>query len=226
MRRTTNVRRTTRCRTAPPRSASGRGPGRGRRGSGTTRGCSRGRPAQRRRPLSVLDGRGDRGRPRQPPARLPRRDRELAARLQHRHDRPHRQRLPRRRGAHRRQPPVEPPRRDGDRPLPARAAPRDRRRARGVPARAPRRPGCAVRRGQPARLAAPGDDLAAAPGLLPVRPGGPGLSDAAREACDATFSIAQFGSTRSINASAAGAIAMHSWVRQHADLSGEDAWRG
>src|SRR5688500_10268982 len=38
---------------------------------------------------------------------------------------------------------------------------------------------------------------------------GPGLSDPAREACDATFSIAQFGSTRSINASAAAAIAMH-----------------
>jgi tRNA G18 (ribose-2'-O)-methylase SpoU len=55
---------------------------------------------------------------------------------------------------------------------------------------------------------------------------GPGLSDAAREACDATFSIAQFGSTRSINASAAAAIAMHSWVRQYADLSGDDAWRG
>ncbi|WP_460830125.1 TrmH family RNA methyltransferase [Nocardioides hungaricus] len=55
---------------------------------------------------------------------------------------------------------------------------------------------------------------------------GPGLSEAAREACDATFSIAQFGSTRSINASAAAAIAMHAWVRQHADLSGEDAWRG
>jgi tRNA G18 (ribose-2'-O)-methylase SpoU len=48
----------------------------------------------------------------------------------------------------------------------------------------------------------------------------------ARESCDATFSIAQFGSTRSINASAAAAIAMHSWVRQHADLSGDDAWRG
>ena len=45
-------------------------------------------------------------------------------------------------------------------------------------------------------------------------------------ACDATFSIAQFGSTRSINASAAAAIAMHAWVRTHADLSGEDAWRG
>jgi len=55
---------------------------------------------------------------------------------------------------------------------------------------------------------------------------GPGLSDAAREACDATFSIAQFGSTRSINASSAAAIAMHSWVREHADLSGDDAWRG
>ena len=55
---------------------------------------------------------------------------------------------------------------------------------------------------------------------------GPGLSEAAREACDGTFSIAQFGSTRSINASAAAAIAMHTWVREHADLSGDDAWRG
>jgi len=55
---------------------------------------------------------------------------------------------------------------------------------------------------------------------------GPGLSEAAREACDGTFSIAQFGSTRSINASAAAAIAMHSWVREYADLSGGDAWRG
>ncbi len=55
---------------------------------------------------------------------------------------------------------------------------------------------------------------------------GPGLSETAREACDGTFSIAQFGSTRSINASAAAAIAMHSWIRQYADLSGEDAWRG
>jgi len=55
---------------------------------------------------------------------------------------------------------------------------------------------------------------------------GPGLSAAAREACDGTFSIAQFGSTRSINASAAAAIAMHSWIREYADLSGEDAWRG
>jgi tRNA G18 (ribose-2'-O)-methylase SpoU len=55
---------------------------------------------------------------------------------------------------------------------------------------------------------------------------GPGLSAAAREACDATFSIAQFGSTRSINASAAAAIAMHAWVRAHADLGEGSAWRG
>ncbi len=55
---------------------------------------------------------------------------------------------------------------------------------------------------------------------------GPGLSEAAREACDGTFSIAQFGSTRSINASAAAAIAMHAWIRQHADLENEENWRG
>ena len=44
---------------------------------------------------------------------------------------------------------------------------------------------------------------------------GPGLSGAARETCDGTLSIAQFGSTRSINAGAAAAIAMHAWVRRH-----------
>lgn len=55
---------------------------------------------------------------------------------------------------------------------------------------------------------------------------GPGLSASAREVCDGTFSIAQFGSTRSINASSAAAIAMHSWVRTYADLTGDDAWRG
>jgi tRNA G18 (ribose-2'-O)-methylase SpoU len=47
---------------------------------------------------------------------------------------------------------------------------------------------------------------------------GPGLSAAAHEAASATCSIAQFGSTRSINAGAAAAIAMHTWIRQHADL--------
>ena len=45
---------------------------------------------------------------------------------------------------------------------------------------------------------------------------GPGLSDEARAASVQTLSIAQFGSTRSINAGAAAAIAMHTWIRQHA----------
>jgi tRNA G18 (ribose-2'-O)-methylase SpoU len=44
---------------------------------------------------------------------------------------------------------------------------------------------------------------------------GPGLSDEMRQACAVTLSIAQFGSTRSINAGAAAAIAMHTWIRQH-----------
>ena len=47
---------------------------------------------------------------------------------------------------------------------------------------------------------------------------GPGLSPAAREAVSLVVSVAQFGSTRSINAGAAAAVAMHTWVRQH--LSG------
>jgi tRNA G18 (ribose-2'-O)-methylase SpoU len=44
---------------------------------------------------------------------------------------------------------------------------------------------------------------------------GPGLSPEALAAADAVVEISQFGSTRSINASAAAAIAMHSWVTQH-----------
>jgi len=45
---------------------------------------------------------------------------------------------------------------------------------------------------------------------------GPGLSAAARAACDALFSIAQYGSTRSINAGVASGIAMHAWIRAYA----------
>jgi tRNA G18 (ribose-2'-O)-methylase SpoU len=45
---------------------------------------------------------------------------------------------------------------------------------------------------------------------------GDGLTDQARASCDALLSIAQYGSTRSINAGAAAAIAMHAWIRQHA----------
>lgn len=46
---------------------------------------------------------------------------------------------------------------------------------------------------------------------------GPGLSDAVRVACTTVLSIAQYGSTRSINAGVASGIAMHTWIRQHAE---------
>jgi len=47
---------------------------------------------------------------------------------------------------------------------------------------------------------------------------GPGLSGPARQACDLVYSIAQYGSTRSINAGVASGIAMHAWIRTYADL--------
>ena len=51
---------------------------------------------------------------------------------------------------------------------------------------------------------------------------GPGLSAAASTGAALTVSIAQFGSTRSLNAGVAAGITMHAWVRQHADLSRAD----
>jgi tRNA G18 (ribose-2'-O)-methylase SpoU len=45
---------------------------------------------------------------------------------------------------------------------------------------------------------------------------GPGLSPEARELSTAVLAIRQFGSTRSINAAAASAVAMHEWIRRHA----------
>ena len=45
---------------------------------------------------------------------------------------------------------------------------------------------------------------------------GDGLSHEAQQHCSSVLSIAQFGSTRSINAGAAAAIAMHAWIRRHA----------
>jgi tRNA G18 (ribose-2'-O)-methylase SpoU len=45
---------------------------------------------------------------------------------------------------------------------------------------------------------------------------GPGLSREARELAAVVLAIRQFGSTRSINAAAASAVAMHEWVRRHA----------
>ena len=51
---------------------------------------------------------------------------------------------------------------------------------------------------------------------------GPGVSADAQAQAIMTVSIAQFGSTRSMNAGVAAGIAMHAWIRQHADLS--TAW--
>lgn len=51
---------------------------------------------------------------------------------------------------------------------------------------------------------------------------GPGVTEEAQQAADLTVSIAQFGSTRSINAGVAAGIAMHSWIRTHADITA--AW--
>ena len=47
---------------------------------------------------------------------------------------------------------------------------------------------------------------------------GPGLSAAVRSAALAVYSIAHYGSTRSINAGVASGIAMHAWIRRHAGL--------
>jgi len=51
---------------------------------------------------------------------------------------------------------------------------------------------------------------------------GPGVTQEARAGAALTVSIAQFGSTRSINAAVAAGIAMHTWIRRWADLS--HAW--
>ncbi len=45
---------------------------------------------------------------------------------------------------------------------------------------------------------------------------GPGLSGSAQDLCAEVRSIAQYGSTRSLNAGVAAGIAMHAWVREHA----------
>ena len=46
---------------------------------------------------------------------------------------------------------------------------------------------------------------------------GPGLSDAGPRRLRPLYSIAQYGSTRSINAGVASGIAMHAWIREHAE---------
>jgi tRNA G18 (ribose-2'-O)-methylase SpoU len=51
---------------------------------------------------------------------------------------------------------------------------------------------------------------------------GPGISDDARDGAALTVSIAQFGSTRSINVAVAAGIAMHTWISQNGDMA--QAW--
>jgi tRNA G18 (ribose-2'-O)-methylase SpoU len=51
---------------------------------------------------------------------------------------------------------------------------------------------------------------------------GPGITDDTRAAAGLTVSIAQFGSTRSINVAVAAGIVMHAWIRQHGNIA--DAW--
>ena len=50
---------------------------------------------------------------------------------------------------------------------------------------------------------------------------GPGLSAEALAAADMAVEITQFGSTRSLNASAAAAIVMHQWIMTHGGLAGD-----
>ena len=51
---------------------------------------------------------------------------------------------------------------------------------------------------------------------------GPGISDDIRAGAALTVSIAQFGSTRSINVAVAAGIAMHAWITRHANIA--HAW--
>ena len=54
--------------------------------------------------------------------------------------------------------------------------------------------------------------------VLVVGQEGPGVSPELLAAADLVVGITQFGSTRSINVAAAAAIAMHTWILQHAEV--------
>ena len=112
------------------------------------------------------------------------------------------------------QPPLEPARRDGDRPLPARAPPPDGRRPRGLGRRA-RTCRCSASTTCRARCRSRATRCRARASCV-FGQESVGLSDEVRAAAVDVLHIAQFGSTRSINAGAAAAIAMHAWVAQHA----------
>ena len=103
--------------------------------------------------------------------------------------------------------------RHGHRPLPARPAPRRRRRPRRLGAR--RGPAVLAVDNLPGRRAA-GDAPPPARLRAAVRPGGPRPVRGGPGGGRRVLSIAQYGSTRSINAGVAAGIAMHAWIRQHA----------
>ena len=197
----------------PPRVAGAeQHPDQGRRravgGPGPTgplgpRAAARRGPAQRRRRVPLLAARRDRRRPRHPAARLPRRRRELGPRLQHRLGHPHGQRDGRQGLPHRRQAPVEPARRHGDRPLPARAPPPRCRGARPTWARAAR--------GSPSSASTTCRARCRwRPTTCPARAcsssarRGPGCRRRCAPSATSVLHIEQFGSTRSINAGGRG----------------------
>ena len=53
---------------------------------------------------------------------------------------------------------------------------------------------------------------------------GPGLTDAMVAGCKRLVAITQRGSTRSMNAGAAAAIAMYHWSLQHGEPAGSQDW--
>ena len=150
-----------------------------------------------------------------PATPVPRRHRELAARPQHRHGRAQRQRVPRGRGAHRRPPAVEPARCHGHRPVPAPATPPDDRRAawRGPAARASR---SSASTSCPVPCRSRRSSCPSGASCCSARRAPGSSADARAPPCEVVCSIAQFGSTRSINAGVASGIAMHAWIRRHA----------
>jgi tRNA G18 (ribose-2'-O)-methylase SpoU len=56
-------------------------------------------------------------------------------------------------------------------------------------------------------------------GLLVFGQEGPGITDDVAAGAALTVSIAQFGSTRSINVAVAAGIAMHTWITQHGNIA-------
>ena len=202
--------RATRSASAPIRPLAGRSPAR----PGAAR---RGRPAQRGRPLPLLAGRGDQGGPRPAAPPVPRGDRELGPRPEHRRGGAQRQRLPGSGGPRRRPAQVEPPRRHDDRGLSARSPPREPRRP-SPPGRGPRRSPWSASTTCPARArsSTPRTTTSPAARCSCSARRGRACRTAARALVAGVLHIPQYGSTRSINAGAASAVAMVEWCRRWA----------